>query len=518
MNNLQFIKKLYNGKNCYSDSMGKDEIQLLHIKSGIEEIANQMLNENRMVFLTGNPGDGKTYIIRALSDSIDSKQIYVETDLNSVSDKDMDEVIIKLVDCYNNNKACLIAANEFPFFKLIKAAKKVSIDFYKEIAQVKENVIISGYPTIQLHRICIIDLNERNLLDKDRSVVIPIVKKFTGLLKGETGGNRCLDYNVNALQNEHILGQLVKIFSLVALSGLHFAIRDILGTISYVLAACTFEESNEELKYYDAFFSKMNELMRFAARFDPIYLSLPQLDEKLWNGEFLEGWLLEIPEKWPKDLISGDMEEAREHFRSLKRKFYFENIYADKLSQLQPIDYIECEKIFVNLYKDKKSIKRMLIHSMNRLFLSTDEEKEKLRIWTSHNFDLSRDASAIVSTKYVDSQELDLLYPQPISWLQKMEFAPSYIIMKLKTQDTPHIEISVDFLRSLIAIKNGYPANLLSKQYEQEITQFTQELEISKASRDYGDGEIIVASRKDGSCKKIYIENNKYSFSEGGEY
>ena len=31
MNNLQFIKKLYNGRNCYSDSLTEGELEQLHI-------------------------------------------------------------------------------------------------------------------------------------------------------------------------------------------------------------------------------------------------------------------------------------------------------------------------------------------------------------------------------------------------------------------------------------------------------------------------------------------------------
>ena len=35
MSKLDFIKKLYNGKNCYSDHMNKDELGFLHISSGV---------------------------------------------------------------------------------------------------------------------------------------------------------------------------------------------------------------------------------------------------------------------------------------------------------------------------------------------------------------------------------------------------------------------------------------------------------------------------------------------------
>ena len=40
MNNLQFIKKLYNGRNCYSDSLTEGELEL-HIPSGVEAIVEK---------------------------------------------------------------------------------------------------------------------------------------------------------------------------------------------------------------------------------------------------------------------------------------------------------------------------------------------------------------------------------------------------------------------------------------------------------------------------------------------
>ena len=43
MSKLDFIKKLYNGKNCYSDHMNEDELGFLHIPSGIEHLVSDML-------------------------------------------------------------------------------------------------------------------------------------------------------------------------------------------------------------------------------------------------------------------------------------------------------------------------------------------------------------------------------------------------------------------------------------------------------------------------------------------
>ncbi len=84
MDNLQFVQQIYHGKNCYADAMTSEQIDLLHIPSGVESIVRKMINEKRIVFLTGNPGDGKTFIIKALKEFLDD--VFVVTDMNSMPD------------------------------------------------------------------------------------------------------------------------------------------------------------------------------------------------------------------------------------------------------------------------------------------------------------------------------------------------------------------------------------------------------------------------------------------------
>ena len=64
MDNLQFVQQIYHGKNCYADSMSPEQIDLLHIPSGVESIVRKMINEKKIVFLAGNPGDGKHLLLR----------------------------------------------------------------------------------------------------------------------------------------------------------------------------------------------------------------------------------------------------------------------------------------------------------------------------------------------------------------------------------------------------------------------------------------------------------------------
>lgn len=94
--------------------------------------------------------------------------------------------------------------------------------------------------------------------------------------------------------------QVITLISLAASECVHFAIRDVLGAFSFIFTACMSEEYKGD-KYYSAIFESSNALLEIVQQFDPIYLSSPTLDEALWNGEKTEGWILEVPSRWPND-------------------------------------------------------------------------------------------------------------------------------------------------------------------------------------------------------------------------
>ena len=140
MDNLQFIQRLYNGKYCYSDSMTDEQISLLHVASGVEDIMRRMISQKKIIFLTGNPGDGKTFIIKALKEELDG--VFVETDMNRIPDGELECLMDVILNCFEHNEPCVIAANEFPFHKLSTCLKRHSARFYKELMEVKRNILV----------------------------------------------------------------------------------------------------------------------------------------------------------------------------------------------------------------------------------------------------------------------------------------------------------------------------------------------------------------------------------------
>ncbi len=509
MTKLDFVRKLYNGKNCYSDHMDQSQLQLLHIASNAENIIIEMLARNRIVFLTGNPGDGKTFIIKAISSSIDESKFYIQTDLNNV--KDYSKVVEDIVSLYKENKGAIIAVNEYPFMQLCKQIKTASREIYNEIQKAKKNVIAYGISQPLTGRIAVVDLNERNLLGADYNLLTELIDKFVELLKDDAAHNPTLNYNLIALSNEFVKNQLLSLFKLAAAECEHFAIRDILGAFAYIFTACTMEEF-EGCKYYSAVFNGTNVLLASIQQFDPVYLSCPSLDEALWNGEIKEDWIFGAPDEYPCNL--EDVDEALNLFCELKRRYYFENKKGQELCKLEPDEISKCTEIFTTFETQKKKTKESLIKSINKLFLPSDDDKKQLHIWTTHRYDMSQEAAVAVSSKSVDSSELEILMPRPSDWLKGLEFVPNHVIMKPKGADAPILTLNVDFLRTLNAIEEGYPIGMLAPQYEQAAAMFLQQLDDKGFSEPNDDGEIIIASRTRSYKKAIRIQDGKYDFEE----
>lgn len=507
MSTLDFVRKLYNGKNCYSDHMTDEELALLHIPSKAEDIAISAVEQGRIVFLTGNPGDGKTFLIKTISDRA-PRDLYINTDINNV--RSYDEVAEDIVKLYDDDRGALIAVNEYPFIRLGQAIRQKSAEVYEELRLSKQSITY-GSNDRPAGKILVLDLNERNLLGGDYELLEPLFERFLDLLAEPAEQNKYLKYNVTALKNADVRRRVIKLLHLIASDCKHFAIRDILGAIAFVFTACTTTEY-ERANYYSALFSGTNALLKSIRCFDPARLASPRLDEKLWSGEITDGWLLEKPNVIPSEF--EDSEEALERFVDLKRKYYFEHENGAELLALEPQEIGDVSRIMLHLDRDKRRIREQLIRSLNKLFLPQIKKNRWLYVWTTHGYDMGREPVVAVSTNGIDARRLDILLPHPISALSDIEYTPNHIILKPKDDEEPILKLDVDFLRILLAIDAGCPANLIPAQYERAVASFMQKLTTAGLTEENDDGEILLADRSSGAVQQLFIENNRYEFCE----
>lgn len=416
MEQVEFIKKLYNGKNCYSDFMNKEQLDILRIASHVDELIEKYL-PYKMIFLTGNPGDGKTYIIKSHDETIKKYNVYENLDINSLDDDAMNIFANKLVELYNTGKPCIIAANEYPFLLLQKKLKNICIELYRELNECKKHNIIYGNNHYSCGKCIVIDLNERNLLYTSDASMVSIEniidRTIDYLESGNLSGNQysLIRENINHLKKKEIQSKIVNLLNYVAFTGTHFVVRDILGFISYLfLSSLINEDSN---LYYDALYevSANNKIIKELQKFDPIKMSNPAIDEKLWNGEITQNWVIDKPEVIPAKI--EDIDETLSAFKSIKRKYYFENSQASAKDFIDK-NYQKILQMIKHPYK-RENIENIIL-AMNGLYLPNEKEDENLLIWTTNRYDTSIDYKAAVCTKTIYKDKFELLVPEKDVW------------------------------------------------------------------------------------------------------
>ena len=66
----------------------------------------------------------------------------------------------------------------------------------EKIRDVKKNSIVYGVPSFECGRIVVVDLNDRNLLDREKKTILAVIDKLVGLLEDSKGINHVLDENM----------------------------------------------------------------------------------------------------------------------------------------------------------------------------------------------------------------------------------------------------------------------------------------------------------------------------------
>ncbi|MCK1994906.1 hypothetical protein GW626_01480 [Peribacillus muralis] len=477
--NLDFIAKLYNNKNSYADVFTDDELEALHIQSGIEPLIKKYIEQKKQIFLTGNPGDGKTHLIKSLKPILNEYDAFVEQDANSI--KDEEEFLCNLETAIGAGKPCIIAINEFPLLSLLQSLGE-RLPGFQQISSQREKGIIYNKGTEDLIRdVVVIDLNNRNLLSIEMAQ-----KTLNKLLENSIsceGSNKinCCPSPQNIIKLKHPIVQerLLLLIDKIGSIGMHIVMRDLLGFFAYIITSgkkCIFREDEEFNKnqYFNLVFNGTNQLFTSLSSFDPYHYTHPEIDEMLWNGDLKDGWLFENEYEVPENAI-----DPIETFKSIKRKFFFENKRGSELLSLIPTEYQGYYEILKDLYdKDEEVISR-IISGINKFFNPDDQDYDKLKIWTTHKYELRTYPKVAVSNKYAYLYQVELLVPKLPSHLKDIEYVPDHFLFRVyKSKDNSYVELRIDLslYRVLTLVQKGYPSQLVPEQHQFKLFRFMNEL------------------------------------------
>lgn len=63
---LQFVRDFYRGSSAYADHIASELLSAIHLETKLDTAIIESALSGKDIVLTGNPGDGKTHVIRML--------------------------------------------------------------------------------------------------------------------------------------------------------------------------------------------------------------------------------------------------------------------------------------------------------------------------------------------------------------------------------------------------------------------------------------------------------------------
>jgi hypothetical protein len=476
-----FVRGLYRGSSSYADEIHNDMLQKIHIETRLDKAVINAVKEQKSVILTGNPGDGKTHILRILETSLKriSPSPIIELDASAITNLQLKNTWQNAINsgipfCAAINQAVLKnLAEEFPYFAPLQ-------DAWTQV----ENAVVYGSSSLtdfNKSSVIVFDLSRRNILSKD--IVSSAILKLTDPNR-LTPCHKCPSEGCDLTRNRELIlsplyqERLQEILYRVARRGYHATLRDLLGFISFLLFAgrsCekmlsgsgdrAFSLPQLPYKGKGAFFEIIRET------FDPRNVSHPIWDEILVKGSTpASGWV----DTWfsEADAINPDI-LAR--FEQRKRAFYFLHSDGNILLNISGDD----EGLFATFLKQAKESSpktlRELIKKIN-VFFGDESGSDALRVWQSHRYNQSS-RSILYSASNKPRQDFEIVLPQLSStMINAFEIIEDHLILRLKNRKRASLRVDFSLFEMLLQAERGVPMLSLDNELTRRVWQFMEQL------------------------------------------
>jgi hypothetical protein len=388
-----------------------DVLRKIHIKTQVEPEIVFGAQNRRIVILTGNPGDGKTHLIRCAQAEHDlPSNTTIVLDANQL---EAEEVVKTIQTAMAQDKPLVMAINEGI---LLQACQTVESRYpwAKDVVDALLHPYCYGEsdgepkvaPDTQRKPV-IYDLTRRNNLTA--VVVRDALDRITNLALEESTPMRD---NAQRLRSGTTRQRLCSLLDVVGQTGLHATMRDLYGFLAHLLSGGEDEVTGSPPQpyYLNAFEGGEGPLFSAVRRLDPVRVPAPFLDDALFEDEDEPAdWLAEAPEDYK-------CERDPAKFQRRKRRAFFEHragksllrdghndVYA-KLSQLRD---------------RSQSPEYVAVSLLNRFFDSSSATgSEQLVLWFSHRYH-ARPVRYLASSSNIPTSAFTVRIPRLQSHLQK---------------------------------------------------------------------------------------------------
>lgn len=503
---LQFIRSFYRGPSGYADNISSDLLDSIHVHTELDSAISEAVKAGKDVILTGNPGDGKTHIIRIMKRMLENSGVRMRVELDA-STMSNDELYYAWSDARKEN---------IPFVVAINAAVLHSLHIsYPDYAPIQNayfqmvNAVYFRQEPETISDIVVFDLSRRDVLKK--TIISEVIKKLTSD-QHYLRCNKCpLKDNCGVQLNRKLVNsaifqeRLQIILDRVSLQGYHATLRELQAFVSYLIFGdreCSVvrdTNGNSEYSVANLVYSGNGDLFKaINAAFDPVLISHPIWDEKILLNEISkESWLDGFSA--PAESISP---ERLFEFNTRKRQFFFFNKQGYCLINILDDD-VSRFKNYLSL-KDSELV-RVTIQKLNAFFGAKGEKK--IDAWSGHRFNTSA-RRVLISGGSLREKQFAIGRPHLcVSMSSGMQITENYIRFELKDNSGVYLKIDFNMFRLLSEAENGVPVLFINdSNLVKNIWRFMEQLQSVVAKENENKPYVSVSLLDINNKSKYEIE------------
>lgn len=469
----EFIRKLYRGSSAYADRIEFDLLEKIHVPTSLDEEIITNIKQKKSVILTGNPGDGKTHLLRILGSKLKevNSEALIEYDASSITDE---ELFDKWNKAYKHGIPFCVAINEAVLINLYN--KYPDFPPLRDSVHQVVNAVRYNSEYDHEHDCIAYDLSRRNVLSKN--VINAVLDKLTDLNLTDFDNYKGtdLDRNIRMLSNSQFRQRLQFILDRVARRGFHATLREVQSFVAYLLFAGRDYETmletsgDDEYALHQLPFKGEGRLFNaIRSVFDPAKVSHPKWDDKLVYGE------LDSNAEWINGSVAGlgaipPTDESK--FFARKRAFYFFHKNGLELLDLSGDDESSFEKF---LYMRDRQAMRLIINRINKFF-GEQASGDEIKVWQTHRYNQSP-RRILFSASSIKRAEFELVHPTLIRTMgEAFDYAKDHVVLRLRRNKEAKLRIDYSVFELLAKAERGIPVLSLEGDISRRMWQFMEKL------------------------------------------